>query len=244
MSRTLSDARCPRHTLVVARDRAALVDAAAEWIAAAIAGTVAERGACAIALAGGTTPREVYARLARREATVPWPAVRVYFGDERAVPPDDPASNFHMAREVLLRHVPIAGGSIHRMEAERADLDEAARRYEAVLPERLDILLLGVGIDGHTASLFPGAPALDERRRRVVRAESPVPPVRRLTITPPVIARARRLAVIVAGAAKAPAVARALEEPLPPRDVPARLARDGTWLVDAEAASLLQNVPA
>ncbi|HEU4643840.1 MAG TPA: 6-phosphogluconolactonase [Gemmatimonadaceae bacterium] len=231
-----------RPTLLIARDRSALAGSAADWIAEHIAATVAEHGSCAIALAGGTTPAAAYARLAR--AAVPWSAVRVYFGDERAVPPDDPASNYHMARETLLRHVPIPRTGIHRMEAESEDPDEAARRYEAVLPDRLDLLLLGVGADGHTASLFPGAPALEETHRHVVPADSPAPPVRRLTITPPVIAAARRVAVLVAGAAKAMAVARALEGALDPREVPAQLARGGTWLLDAEAASLLQKVPA
>jgi 6-phosphogluconolactonase len=170
--------------------------------------------------------------------------VELFFGDERAVPPSDARSNFHMAYETLLRHVAIPPAGIHRMEAEHPDLEAAARAYDALLPERLDVLLLGIGEDGHTASLFPGADSLDVRDRRVVPAVSPVPPTNRLTITPPVIAGARRVLVIAAGSGKAAPVARALDAATDPREIPARLAREATWLLDDAAASCLAPVRA
>lgn len=218
-----------------------LAAAAAAWIAATIADTVLARGACAVALAGGSTPRAVYAALASDHAEVPWSRVSIYFGDERGVPPDDPESNFHTADATLLSRVPIPPAAIHRMPAERADRDAAAREYAALLPAPLDLLLLGMGSDGHTASLFPHAPALDERVRRVVPAESPLPPTHRLTITPPVIAAARRLVVIVAGAAKAATLARVRGGAFDPQALPAQLALGGAWLVDHDAASMLQR---
>jgi 6-phosphogluconolactonase len=125
------------------------------------------------------------------------------------------------------------------MEADNPDLEAAAARYAALLPDRLDVLVLGMGQDGHTASLFPGSPALLETQRKVVPAQSPVPPLHRLTITPPVIASARRRAVITAGAAKAPVVARVLRGPWRPEELPAQLAREGTWLLDRAAAATL-----
>lgn len=218
----------------------AFARAAADWIAGAIVTAVAERGACAIALSGGTTPRIVYAELATRPGAVPWDKLAVYFGDERCVPPDDPASNYCMARAALLSQVPLRQAQVFRMPAERSDTEAAARDYAAVLPDRLDVLLLGIGLDGHTASLFPGAPQLDEYERRVVPAVSPLPPRARLTITPPVIARARRIAVIATGADKASEVQRALEGPVDWHATPVQLARAGTWLLDRDAAALLQ----
>jgi 6-phosphogluconolactonase len=155
------------------------------------------------------------------------------------VPPTDPASNYRMAREALLDRVSVPAARVHRMEADDADLEKAAARYAALLPDALDVLVLGMGPDGHTASLFPGSPALREQVRKVVPARAPVPPLPRLTITPPVIAAARRVAVIVAGVAKAPVVARALQGPWRPEELPAQLARHGTWILDRPAASAL-----
>lgn len=231
------------HQRIVAADAAALARLAAEWLAGEIRVAATLRGACALGLAGGATPRPAYEALAEGplEDPVPWDRVHVFFGDERAVPPDHPDSNYRMASEALLRRVSVPAGNVHRMEAEAADAQAAADRYARLLPEALDVLVLGVGADGHTASLFPGSPALRERSRRVVPARAPTPPERRLTITPPVIAAARRVIVLAAGDDKAEAVARALAAGTPVDEVPARLARDGVWFLDEAAARLLAD---
>ncbi len=220
---------------IVVEAGATLADAAARWIADAIAADIQDRGRCALALSGGTTPRPVYERLAG--APLAWGAVEIFFGDERAVAPTDPHSNYAMARAALLDRVPVPAAQVHRMEAERGDRDAAARDYERVLPERLDLLLLGMGADGHTASLFPGSLLLGERRRRVAAAVAPVSPRDRLTITPPVIAQARRVAVLVGGVDKAATLARVLGSPARPLELPVQLALGGVWFVDAAAAS-------
>ncbi len=220
----------------------AFAGTAARTIAAIIAAAIAARGRCELALCGGSTPVPIYDAL----TTIPirWQNVAIYFGDERAVAPDDPASNFAMARRTLLDHVPILPRSVHRMEAERIDSSAAAREYGALLPDRLDLLLLGVGPDGHTASLFPGSPALAETTRRVLAVASPPlplqPQLRRMTITPPVIAAAREIVVMATGGDKADLLARILEGPEQPTRLPAQLARRGTWMLDQAAAGHLQ----
>jgi len=147
--------------------------------------------------------------------------------------------------EALLTHVAIPEARVHRIEGERRDLDAAAAAYGQELPAALDVLVLGLGTDGHTASLFPGSPAVLERRRRVMVVESPKPPRQRITITPPVIAAARQVVVLVTGRDKAPAVARALDGDAPsPSEIPAVLARHGVWFLDhAAAARLARPVP-
>lgn len=229
---------------VLVRGGAAFVEAAAAWIADSIAAVLSERERCSVALAGGHTPRAIYAHLADRYVNLPWTLLDIYFGDERRVPPEDPASNYQMAYESLLSRVPIQPASVHRMPGERADALAAAREYESVLPPSLDVILLGLGADGHTASLFPGAPQLRERERRVVPSSSPLPPVGRLTITPPVIAAAHHVAVIAAGRSKSMIVARALEGSFEPYALPVQLALRGSWILDREAASRLREVPA
>ena len=227
---------------IVTDRRAAVTGAAADWIAAAIAETVAERGRCSIAFSGGREPRPVYADLARRYADLPWDRVIACFGDERCVPPDHAASNYRMVNELLLRDVPVPAAQVLRMPGEEPYRDAAARAYERVLPDPLDILLLGMGEDGHTASLFPHAPQLQEQVRRVLPSESPVPPHARLTITPTVIASARRVAVLVTSGKKAAMLARALEGEYQPFAIPVQFALGGTWFVGEQAAGRLERV--
>ncbi len=195
---------------------------------------------CSLALAGGSTPRPVYQCLAAEPAGDIWGRVDVFFGDERCVPPTDPASNFRMAREALLDRVPVIPALVHRMEGERADRDAAALAYAAILPARLDLLILGLGDDGHTASLFPDAASLAERGRRVVPVRAPRAPFDRLTITPPVILAARLTVGLVPGADKADALARVIDGPDEPSRTPGQLARGGLWIADAVAASRLE----
>lgn len=230
-------------SLLVVPDARALARRAAERIVELARAAVRERGRCSVGLAGGTTPRASYEVLATSAlaAALPWPAISWYFGDERAVAPDHPESNYGAARESLFAGRPEALERVFRMRADEADLDAAAREYGERLPEPLDLLLLGIGEDGHTASLFPGSPALAEREARVVVVTGPKPPNPRLTVTPPVIEAARELVVLVSGAGKAEALARALEGVLDPSAVPAQLARRGTWLVDDAAAARLRE---
>ena len=224
--------------LVVVPTPSELARPAAEWLELEVTTAIAARGACTVCLAGGRTPEPVYRELASA-SSIDWTRVDVFFGDERAVPPDHPDSNYLMVHRVLLSHVPLPAGQVHRMEAERSDREAAAREYERSLPRQLDILVLGMGSDGHTASLFPGSAALDERQRLVVPVIGAKPPPERLTITPPVIEAARRVAVMATGQDKAAMVARAIEGPLAPKDVPVQLARRGSWFLDQAAAGRL-----
>jgi len=212
---------------------------AADFIAQILVNLAAENGRVTLGLAGGTTPRAMHEALACSSA-VPWLAVHVFFGDERAVPPDHPDSNYRMAKESLLDRVPIPPSQVHRMQAEHPDRDAAARDYETVLPESLDVLVLGLGEDGHTASLFPGAESLRESKRRVIPVIGPKPPPERLTLTSPPILAARHCLMLAAGAGKADAVSRALDGPWDPIATPAQLARRGIWFVDPPAAAKLR----
>jgi 6-phosphogluconolactonase len=221
--------------------RSAFADTAADRLVAEIRRVLGTRERCSLALSGGSTPRPVYQRLAARlPDREPWQRIEVFFGDERCVPPGDPASNYRMASEALLDRVPIAPENVHRMEGERSDYDEAALAYEMSLPQRLDLLVLGLGGDGHIASLFPSASSLRESRRRVLAVVGPVAPHDRLTITPPVIRDAGLTIGLVAGADKADALARALDAPYDPDRTPGQLARAGLWIADTAAAARLE----
>lgn len=198
-----------------------------------------------MALAGGSTPEATYRLLARDYADrIDWSRVHVFFGDERTVPPEYEDSNYRMAREALLDHVPVGG--VHRMRGELPPA-EAARAYEEELREffgpgevpGFDLILLGIGEDGHTASLFPNTPALDVTDRWVV--ENPVEKLDtvRLTLTAPAINAARAVVFLVAGEGKAGALREILEGGADPRDYPAKLvqpAGGATWMVDRAAA--------
>jgi 6-phosphogluconolactonase len=233
-----SDTVAPELIIVDSTDFAR---AAARRLALEIRRVLESQERCSLALAGGSTPRPVYEQLAAESAGGnPWSRIDVYFGDERCVPPDDPASNYRMVRESLLERVPLDRGRVHRMEGERPDHDAAALAYEKLLPRRLDLLILGLGADGHTASLFPEAPSLAETRRRVLAVRGPGPLVDRLTITSPVILEARLTVGLVAGADKAEALARVVAGPYEPRRTPGQLARAGLWIADTAAAARLE----
>ncbi len=201
-----------------------------DWCAQAIE----TRGRCHLALAGGSTPRETYTQLTRSpfRDRVDWSRVDFYFGDERRVPPDHPESNLRMARESLLDPLGVQPDQIHPMPVEQPD---GALRYQAALPARLDVLVLGIGPDGHTASLFPDHPAVLEPDRAVLKVRGPKPPPERMTIAPPVIRLARQVLVLVAGASKATALARALAPGADPFRVPAALAACGVWIATSDA---------
>ena len=223
-------------------DADSLARAAAESVAAAAAEAIRARGWFDLGLSGGRTPERLYRVVADPEfrGRVGWLQVRIWFADERAVPPTHPDSNFRLAMETLVGPAGIPSPNVWRMRAEEPDLEAAAAEYEALLPGPLDLLVLGVGEDGHTASIFPGSPLVAERARRVAAVlDSPKPPSRRLTVTPRVIEEAREVMVLATGEEKAAAVARALMGPADPREHPARLLRDRTWLIDAAASGAL-----
>jgi 6-phosphogluconolactonase len=219
-------------------DSSLLASLAAQRIAEALKRSIALTGAASLALAGGTTPRAAYEALSKLVG-IDWARINVYFGDERAVPATDPDSNFQMAQVALFERVLLPTANIHRMHGDQADQDAAARDYEALLPGRISVMVLGIGEDGHTASLFPGSPALHERVRRVLPVVGPKPPPRRLSVTPPVIESAEACIVLAAGAGKAEPVRRALCDTPDVHTTPACLARSGLWLLDRAAAALL-----
>jgi 6-phosphogluconolactonase len=235
-------AATPLSEVIVVDSPARLARTAAEWVVVRLR-DVAARNRVTFALSGGSTPRLLYQSLATEMAhRVPWERIEFYFGDERCVPPSDADSNYRLAEEALFRGHLVDGGKVHRMAGEDPDPEAAAAEYGVELPPALDLLLLGVGPDGHTCSLFPGQPALDEKVRRVVVVKNaPKPPSLRLTITPPVIAAARGVLVLCAGRDKAAAVAAALEGPLDIHACPAQLARHGTWILDRAAAARLSS---
>ena len=187
----------------------------AAWIAAEAEAAIAERGLFRLALAGGETPRAVHQALARIGAHLAWARVQITFGDERCVPPEDADSNFRMAKESLFDRVPLPEGNIFRIRGEIAP-EDAAREYEdklAAVAARLaepryvhDLILLGMGPDGHTASLFPGSPALDETVRNVIPATGPKPPPQRITMTFPLLNAARKVCFLVKGGERLPLV--------------------------------------
>ncbi len=182
-----------------------------------------------LALAGGSTPRALYQALA--EVDYPWSEVDVFFGDERCVPPDHPDSNFRMAHRALLSKV---AARVHRMPAESCDPIAYERELAGALgpgAPTLDLVLLGLGDDGHTASLFPGDPALEERDRLVARVERPDHP--RLTLTLPVLSAARVAAFLVSGESKREALTRLVEG----RDIPAARVAAGRVVILADRAA-------
>jgi 6-phosphogluconolactonase len=203
-------------TVRVHDDVAALYEAAARrWVDLAER-AVAAHGDFHVALSGGTTPRGLYERLAApacRER-VDWSRVHIYFGDERPVPPDHADSNYRMAKEALLQHVAIPATQIHRLMGESDDLEATAAGYAQLLSgqlpadpdgtQRFDLVMLGMGPDGHVASLFPNTPVLGERDRLVAAVHVPQLNTWRLTVTLPVINAARHVMVLVAGMNKAP----------------------------------------
>ncbi len=218
---------------------AALAEAAAERIVQAAQQAIAARGRFTLALSGGSTPRATYRRLA--SLPLDWARVHLFWGDERAVPPDDPQSNYRMAREALIDHVSIPAGNVHRIPAELPP-EEAARRYQAELEvffggaARFDLVLLGLGADGHTASLFPGVAVPDDRL--VAAVHVPQMDTWRITLTPKAINAAQEIVFLVSGAGKRPALRAVQDGPHQPDHLPAQtIRREAMWLCDREAVT-------
>ena len=189
-----------------------------------------------VALAGGSTPKELYGLLASedyRERT-DWDTIEVFWGDERAVPQNHPDSNYGMARKSLLDLVGVDPDLVHRMEADASDLEAAADRYSQLLPPRLDLVLLGMGPDGHTASLFPGDGALGEQERRCVPATA-ANGSRRLTLTLPTINAARHVMFLALGESKHEIMTRVRAGDMLPAGQVLPTDGDVTWIVDEAA---------
>lgn len=208
----------------------ALPREAAAWLARALKDALAARPRASFALSGGSTPIPIHRALAGLD--VPWERVDFFFADERFVPPDSPDSNYRMARETLLQPVGAKDSQVFRMPGERTDYEAAARDYEAKLPAALDVVLLGMGEDGHTASLFPGNPALEEKTRRVLSVVGPKPPPHRMTLTLPALLSARAVLGVTTGAGKRDAVRRVFAG----EALPAARVTNAQWMLDRAAA--------
>jgi 6-phosphogluconolactonase len=232
-----------------------LFSAAAEEVVRATNDAVAQRGRFTIALSGGSTPKSLFNLLATNaKTTLPWDRMFFFWGDERHVPPTDPDSNYRMADETMLSKIPVAAGNVFRILTENPDAAAAAEAYEETLRKffelkpgefpRFDLILLGMGPDGHTASLFPGTAALQETSRLVVANWVEKLKTHRLTLTLPVINAARCVTFVVSGIDKAPALHEVLESDAPADQYPSKLIRpaDGKliWLIDRAAASQLK----
>jgi 6-phosphogluconolactonase len=223
-------------------DAASLARAAAEHFVTLATEAIAANGQFLVALSGGSTPRATYTLLADDEfvTRVDWPRVHVFWGDERCVPPDHPDSNYRMAYEALLDRIAIPAENIHRIQGELPP-DQAAAAYRAELETalsingRFDLILLGMGADGHTASLFPGTAALEERERPVAAVYVKHLQAWRITLTLPVINAARHVLFLVSGAAKAPALARAGAGEALPASLVQPSQGQLIWLVDQDA---------
>lgn len=233
-----------------------LFGAAAEVVVRAAQDAVAARSRFTIALSGGSTPKSLYNLLASNAKTIlPWERMFFFWGDERHVPPTDPESNFRMADETMLSKIPVAAENVFRIAAENPDAEAAAAEYETTLRKffavkdgdvpRFDLILLGLGPDGHTASLFPGTAALQEKSRLVVANWVEKFKTHRITFTLPLLNAARTVAFLVSGTDKAPALQAVLEGDAPGEQYPAKLVKpaDGRliWLVDRAAASGLKG---
>jgi 6-phosphogluconolactonase len=232
-------------------DNAALCRAAAQEFHQLAETAIAERGRFSVALSGGNTPRNVYSLLASEHQELTWERIHVFFGDERHVPPTDSDSNFRMANESLLSKVPIPENNIHRIRAE-LEPNAAAEDYEAQLRDffkltsgdwpRFDLIQLGLGEDGHTASLFPGSDALNETSRRVAANWVQKLQTFRITLTFPVLNHAAEVAFLISGESKAQVLSDVMKPG--PKKYPSQSVQpeDGhlLWLLDQDAAKLLR----
>jgi 6-phosphogluconolactonase len=245
--------------LAVLPDRQRLIEATAEHVVELASQAIGENGMFTVALSGGSTPRPLYTLLAKKPfiKRIDWSRVHLFWGDERCVPPDDPQSNYRMVRETLLAALAVPPEHIHRIQGEE-EPESAAARYEQVLqtffgsigknhPPRatFDLVLLGMGDDGHTASLFPGSPAVTEERRWVLPQYVEAVSMWRITLTPAAINAAKNTLFMVSGSGKAEALRAVLEGPLQAEVLPAQAIHPVNgrllWLADEAAASRLKD---
>jgi 6-phosphogluconolactonase len=237
-------------------DGAAIARRVAQEFVQAAADAVRTRGSFNVALAGGSTPKALYSLLVNDPALrsqVPWDKMHLLFGDERHVPPDHPDSNFRMATETMISKAPVKPEQVTRIKGEYPDAGQAALEYEKALREyfklkdgeypRFDLVLVGMGNEGHTLSLFPGTKALHADGRIAVRNWVGKLYAERITLTAPAASNAARVIFMVTGADKAPALKGVLEGPFEPEQLPAQLLQPKNgkllWVVDTAAGSML-----
>lgn len=217
---------------------------------------IAKHGRFTIALSGGSTPKKLYALLAEEPycSEIDWSLVDIFWSDERCVPPDDTESNYHLAQQVMLSKIPLPASQVHRMPAEQGDRDAASLAYTIEMKNvfgvgtgipAFDLIQLGMGPEGHTASLFPHQASLHEQQRLIMPVSVPKPPPPRLTFTPRLLNEARHVLFLVTGAEKADAVRAVLEGDFQPEEYPAQIVQppkgEVTWMLDTAAAAKLQQ---
>ncbi len=223
---------------------------AAHYIVQIANEAIVTRGRFSVALSGGNTPKQLFTMLGSEpyREQIEWSLVEIFWADERCVPPDDPESSYHMAAQTLLAGAPIPASQVHRMPADQPDRDAASLAYTREMQRvfgtngipAFDLIQLGMGPEGHTASLFPHQPALHEKERLVMPVTVPKPPPDRLTLTPPVLNAARNVLFLATGADKVDAFQAVIEGPYDPDEFPAQIVRlphgEVLWMVDAAIA--------
>jgi 6-phosphogluconolactonase len=228
---------------------------AAQFIVRLANEAIVTRGRFTIALSGGSTPKVLYGLLGDEpyRSQIDWVQVDIFWSDERCVPPDSEESNYYLAQQVLLNKIPIPAGQVHRMPADQPDRDAASQAYTEEMQRtfgtngipNFDLIQLGMGPEGHTASLFPHQPSLHEQQRLVMPVSVPKPPPLRLTFTPPLLNAARQVLFLVTGAEKADAVQAVLEGEYDPDEYPAQIVRpdngEVVWMLDNAAAAKLKS---
>lgn len=232
-------------------DKDRLIAFTADYITSVVEATLSTKPVFTIALSGGSTPRPLYECLATAEYAqrITWSKVHVFFGDERCVPPEHPDSSYGMIQDKLLSSVPIPAENIHRLRGEivpaqaAIEYEQELRRFFGASDTLFDVNLLGMGDDGHTASLFPGTAAIHEREKWVMAHHVEKVKMWRLTLTPPALNAALQVIFLVSGAGKATMLKRVLQGDYQPENYPSQIIkpvhREALWLVDADAGRLL-----
>ncbi len=232
-----------------------LNEAAAKYVVDAANEAISARGRFTFALSGGSTPKKLYSLLATEpyRSQIDWSKVEIFWSDERCVPADDAESNYKLALDAMLNKLSLSPEQIHRAPAEKADRAAAAQEYAQEIRRvfgneqipTFDLIQLGMGPEGHTASLFPHQASLHEQEQLVISVTVPKPPPPRLTFTPPLLQAAHHTLFLVTGAEKADAIHAVLEGSDQPDEYPAQLARKAkgevTWMLDTAAAAKLQQ---
>jgi 6-phosphogluconolactonase len=228
---------------------------AARYVVRVASESITTHGRFTLALAGGSTPKKLYGLLASEpyRDQIDWALTEIFWSDERSVPPDNEESNYHLAQEAILSKVPISAAQIHRMPADAKDREQASLTYIQEIQRvfgtngipSFDLIQLGMGPEGHTASLFPHQASLHEQSRLIMPVTVPKPPPPRLTFTPPLLNAATHVLFLVAGQDKADALQAVLEGEYNPDEYPAQIIRptqgEVTWMLDSAAASKLHT---